>query len=183
MVLLVSHALCPSFSRAKQWLFRIRWRLDFTIRPRESSRRPVFARLLSAESEERGGGDAIKNTFRATTTKARLVNIHRAVMAAGQSRGWLIFKRNGFSESARSNCLASLIFMSKSFAIVRAVAAFVQRVENYWEEETRVCWLTEDWMCYMMFAPYLRAFETVKVITDRDCLEKMHLSIQVQIYF
>ncbi len=38
-------------------------------------------------------------------------------------------------------------------------------------------------MLYDVFAPYLRAFETVKVITDRDRLEKMHLSIQVQIYF
>lgn len=36
----------PSFSRAKQWLFSIRWRLDFTIRPRRENRRPDW--LLSA---------------------------------------------------------------------------------------------------------------------------------------
>ena len=38
--IVVRNCCFPSFSRAKQWLFSIRWRLDFTIRPRRGNRRP-----------------------------------------------------------------------------------------------------------------------------------------------
>lgn len=140
MVLLLSHCFFPSFSRAKQWLFRIRWRLDFTIRPRESSRRPVCARLQSAVSEEIGGGDAHKNTRSATTAKAALMNIHRVVITLLMqqasrvlSRGYFILKRKRFRRIGWRTSAGVINIHERSLRYSTLVRSRTRRLFSEWK--------------------------------------------------
>lgn len=74
----VALGLSPSFSLAKQWLFRIRCREDFTIRPLGSETRKTSAAPLRAPAAARRSQNGASASARLYTHSAQATPPHAA---------------------------------------------------------------------------------------------------------